>query len=95
MNLFRAQLSDGRLHVTLVKTCPRWQYLSFLVSAAKHGIRPGQFPFVQTIDVKWVQVVPLDSQSSWNVDGEVIRQQGLTSMVHSGLIQVFARGVEQ
>eukprot|EP00210_Caulerpa_lentillifera_P009406 g8967.t1 len=90
-----AQLSDGVLHVTLVQRCPRWQYLSFLISAAKQGIQPGQYPFVQTIAAKWVKVEPLNSQSAWNVDGEVIRQQGLTSTVHNGLVQIFARGVEQ
>eukprot|EP00210_Caulerpa_lentillifera_P006875 g6572.t1 len=90
-----AHLSDGRLHITLVQKCSRLQYLSFLLSVAKHGVRPGQYSFVRSIDAEWVKVEPLNSKSSWNVDGEVIRHKGLASMVHNGLVQVFARGIEQ
>lgn len=57
------------------------------------GVRPGNFDFVEIIDVTALRLSPQGRQSSWNVDGELLRNNSLEANIHRGLIRVFARGV--
>lgn len=57
------------------------------------GVRAGVFDFVEVVDVTAVRVTPQGEQSSWNVDGELLRHNSLEAQVHRGLIRVFGSGV--
>ena len=57
------------------------------------GIRPGRFGFVEIVDVVALKVVPQGPQSSWNVDGELLRNNFMEARIHRGLVRVFSRGV--
>jgi len=89
-----AHLSDGRLHLILVKKCPRWRYLAFLVSLAKRGIVPGAHSFVEIIDCNWAHVEPVNATSVWSIDGETLKEQNIVASVHHVSVDVFARGIE-
>ena len=41
-----------------------------------------------------VRLEPVGRESSWNVDGELLENNHVTSQVHKGLLEIFARGVE-
>jgi hypothetical protein len=41
------------------------------------------------------QVHTHGKQSAWNVDGELLRHPQVYIGVHAGLVDVFARGIEQ
>jgi hypothetical protein len=41
-----------------------------------------------------LQVECEGAQSSWNVDGELLRHGRVNVGIHAGLVDVFARGVE-
>ena len=58
------------------------------------GIEPGQFHYVEVLDVSAVRLEPIGRESSWNVDGELLENNHVTAQVHKGLLEVFARGVE-
>lgn len=57
------------------------------------GVRQEAFNFVDIIDTTAVKVMPHGPQSSWNVDGELLKNNNLEAQVHRGLIRVFASGV--
>ena len=58
------------------------------------GIEPGQFHYVEVLDVTAVRLEPMGQESSWNVDGELLANNHVTAQVHKGLLEIFARGVE-
>ena len=58
------------------------------------GVEPGQFRYVEVVDVTAMRVEPVGRESSWNVDGELLDNNHVTAQVHKGLLEVFARGVE-
>ena len=58
------------------------------------GLKPGQFRYVQVLDVTAMRVEPVGRESSWNVDGELLDNNHVTAQIHKGLIEIFARGVE-
>lgn len=58
------------------------------------GVKPGQFHYVEVLDVTAVRVEPIGRESSWNVDGELLDNNHVTAQVHKGLLEIFARGVE-
>ncbi len=64
-----------------------WQYSSA-------GVEPGQFSYVEVLDVTAMRVEPVGKESSWNVDGELLENNHVTCQVHKGLVEIFARGVE-
>ena len=57
------------------------------------GVRPGVFEFVDILDVTAIRVIPQGRQSSWNVDGELLKNNNLEANIHRGLIRIFAGGV--
>ncbi len=58
------------------------------------GVEPGQFSYVEALDVTAMRVEPVGKESSWNVDGELLENNHVTCQVHKGLVEIFARGVE-
>nr|BAV58283.1 hypothetical protein [Ulva partita] len=89
-----AHLSDGRLHLVIVRRCTRWQFLRFLLSLAQGGVDES-FSFVDVKEVVAWRCEELTPQGSvWNVDGELMRSQYMSARCHHGLINVFGRGPE-
>lgn len=68
------------------------QYTCVLSNIAWAGITRGQFDFVDILDVSAVRVVPQGSQSVWNVDGELLKNNFIDTQIHRGLIRVFSSG---
>ncbi|KDD75768.1 hypothetical protein H632_c506p0, partial [Helicosporidium sp. ATCC 50920] len=89
-------LSDGNLHLVLVRKCSRLQYLRFLLEMSHHGLEKGgrHGEYVQVVPAVAVRIEPLGAQSHWNVDGELLPVSGIQAEVQRGVVDVFARGVE-
>ncbi|DBA70237.1 TPA: hypothetical protein ACH3X2_012144 [Trebouxia sp. C0005] len=87
-------LSDGRIQMVLVHKCSVLKYLRFLAAIPRGGIEPGQFSYIEVLDVTAMRVEPVGQESSWNVDGELLENNHVTCQVHKGLVEIFARGVE-
>ena len=90
-------LSDGNIHLVLVRRCSRLQYLRFLMTLSSVGLEPGRHMngVVEVIPATAVRMEPgAAGESQWNVDGELLRCAAITSETHRGAIEVFARGVE-
>eukprot|EP00775_Hariotina_reticulata_P013622 gene13622-13748_t len=91
-----AHLADGRLVLVAVRKASRLSFLRFLVLLASRGVLPGMMEqWVHVEYVTGVQVVMGEGrQSSWNVDGELLKHGAVSVDVHAGLVDVFARGIE-
>ncbi len=90
-------LSDGNIHLVLVRRCSRLQYLRFLLTLSSTGLEPGSHHggYVEVIPAVAVRVEPGGVQESlWNIDGELMNCAAITAETHRGAIDVFARGVE-
>lgn len=91
-------LSDGNIHLVLVRHCSRLQYLQFLLRLSHYGLEPGKHGtggYIEVIPAIAVQVERLgEAASQWNVDGELIDCPSMTAETHRAAIEVFARGVE-
>lgn len=89
-------LSDGNIHLVLVKRCSRWQYLKFLMKMSSQGLEAGCHEgYVEVIPAVAVKVEPGDcAESTWNIDGELLQCASITAETHRGAIQVFSRGIE-
>lgn len=90
-----AHLSDGRLHLVIVRRCTRWQFLRFLLSLSQGGVDES-FSFVDVKEVvAWrCEELTATPGSVWNVDGEVMRSRYMSARCHHGLVNVFGRGPE-
>lgn len=89
-----AHLGDGRIHLMLVRKTSRIGFLKFLLSLSKDGVRPGKLKYVDIVDATAVRIEPMDGKSVWNVDGELLLDQELSTNVRCRLLQVFSRGIE-
>lgn len=92
-------LNDGNVHLVLVKKCSRWQYLKFLMRLSSHGLEVGthndnQIDVVHVVAVKITHLQNPTKTSIWNIDGELLKSSGIVAESHRGVIQVFARGIE-
>lgn len=91
-----SHLSDGRLHLVIVRRCTRLQFLRFLVSLTRGGVDES----LSFVDVKEVEawrleeLAPGSQTSVWNVDGELMQSSCMSARCHHGLIHVFGRGPE-
>lgn len=89
-----AHLSDGFLHLVLVKDCPRALYLWHLTEIARKGGNPLDFPFVEHHKTTTFTFTSYGKQSVWNVDGEILLAHQLSAQVFRGLVSMFATGPE-
>nr|XP_043616757.1 ceramide kinase-like isoform X2 [Erigeron canadensis] len=89
-----AHLSDGFLHLILIKDCPRAFYLWHLTQLARKGGTPLNFDFVEHHKTTAFTFTSFGEESVWNVDGEVLVAHKLSAQVFRGLINLFASGPE-
>jgi len=92
-------LSDGNIHLVMVKRCTRWQYLRFLMNLSSNGLESGSsndyVDVVHAVAVKISHSSLGDVTSVWNIDGELLKTTGITAETHRGVIRVFSRGIEE
>lgn len=91
-----AHMSDGRLHLVIVRKCSRVQFLRFLLGLSWRGV-DDSLDFVDVKEVEAFRMEELEperSQSFWNVDGELLKSRFVSARCHHGLIEVFSRGPE-
>ncbi|XP_031281217.1 ceramide kinase-like [Pistacia vera] len=89
-----AHLSDGLLHLILIKDCPHALYLWHLTELARKGGNPLNFEFVEHHKTPAFTFTSSGNESVWNLDGEVFRAHQLSAQVFQGLISLFASGPE-
>ncbi|KAM6598396.1 hypothetical protein CsatA_018005 [Cannabis sativa] len=103
-----AHLSDGFLHLILIKDCPHAYYLWHLTQLARKGGKPLNFKFVEhhkvisfwlNISSCWLQTpaftfTSFGNESVWNLDGERLQAHQLSAQVFQGLVSLFASGPE-
>lgn len=89
-----AHLSDGFLHLVLIKDCPRAFFLWHLTQLSRKGGTPLDFDFVEHHKTTTFTFTSFGEQSVWNVDGEILQAQKLSAQVFRGLISLFASGPE-
>ncbi|CAN1190131.1 Ceramide kinase [Linum perenne] len=87
-----AHLSDGFLHLLLIKDCPRPLYLWHLTQLAKKGGEPLSFNFVEHHKTSAFTFTSIGKESVWNLDGELFPAHELSAQVFRGLISLFASG---
>ncbi|CAD5333043.1 unnamed protein product [Arabidopsis thaliana] len=89
-----AHLSDGFLHLILIKDCSRPKYLWHLTELAKRGGEPLNFEFVEYHKTRAFTFTSFGEESVWNLDGEIFEAHQLSAQVLRGLIPLFASGPE-
>ncbi|KAG0454098.1 hypothetical protein HPP92_025402 [Vanilla planifolia] len=89
-----AHLSDGFLHLILVKDCPRPLYLWHLIKLTRKGSDPLNFSFVEHHKTNAFTFVANHDGSVWNLDGELFQACEVTVKACQGLINLFASGPE-
>ncbi|XWS60125.1 hypothetical protein CRYUN_Cryun07bG0007500 [Craigia yunnanensis] len=89
-----AHLSDGFLHLLLIKDCPHALYLWHLVQLARKGGNPLNFDFVEHYKTPAFTFTSVGNESVWNLDGELFQAHKLSAQVFRGLISLFASGPE-
>ncbi|GAV75704.1 DAGK_cat domain-containing protein [Cephalotus follicularis] len=89
-----AHLSDGFLHLILIKDCPRAMYLWHLTQLAKKGGNPLNFEFVEYHKTPAFTFTSFGNESVWNLDGELFQAHQLSAQVFRGLVCLFASGPE-
>ena len=102
-----SHLSDGRIHLVMIKACSRWRYLQFLLRLSKEGLESGSSEdgivrVEPCVAVKVTHAVRNASNDAnvggnvWNVDGELVEAGSvLHAEVHRRVIEAFSRGVEE
>ncbi|XP_051143567.1 ceramide kinase [Andrographis paniculata] len=90
-----AHLSDGYLHLILVKDCPHPFYLWHLIQLARRGGDPLDFNFVEHHKTPAFTFMSIGEEGVWNVDGELFRAHRLSAQVFRGLVSVFATGPQE
>ncbi|KAL7146586.1 hypothetical protein ABFS83_06G051200 [Erythranthe nasuta] len=89
-----AHLSDGFLHLILVKDCPHPLYLLHLIQLARRGGNPLDFKFVEHHKTPAFTFKSSGKEGVWNVDGEPFLAHKLSAQVFRGLVSLFATGPE-
>ncbi|XP_059624924.1 ceramide kinase isoform X2 [Cornus florida] len=89
-----AHLSDGFLHLILIKDCPRVFYLWHLTQLARKGGNPLNFEFVEHHKTVAFTFTSFGKESVWNLDGELFPAHQLSAQVFRGLVSLFASGPE-
>ncbi|KAL2558361.1 Ceramide kinase [Forsythia ovata] len=89
-----AHLSDGFMHLILIKDCPRPFYLWHLIELTKRGGNPLDFDFVEHHKTPAFTFTSFGKEGVWNVDGELFIAHQLSAQVFRGLVSLFAGGPE-
>ncbi|XVE56428.1 hypothetical protein DITRI_Ditri04bG0008200 [Diplodiscus trichospermus] len=89
-----AHLSDGFLHLLLIKDCPHALYLWHLMQLARKGGDPLNFDFVEHYKTPAFTFTSFGDESVWNLDGELFQAHKLSAQVFRGLVCLFATGPE-
>lgn len=89
-----AHLSDGFLHLIMIKECPHASYLWHLTQLTKRGGSPLNFKFVEHRKTPAFTFTSSGNESVWNVDGEMFQAHQLSAQVFRGLVCMFATGPE-
>ncbi|KAI4332808.1 hypothetical protein L6164_017687 [Bauhinia variegata] len=89
-----AHLSDGFLHLILIRDCPHAAYLWHLTQLARRGGSPLNFKFVEHHKTPAFTFTSLGNESVWNLDGELFQAHKLSAQVFRGLVCLFAAGPE-
>ncbi|XP_034916245.1 ceramide kinase isoform X2 [Populus alba] len=89
-----AHLSDGFLHLLMIRDCPHASYLWHLTQLAKRGGQPLNFEFVEHHKTPAFTFTSFGKQSVWNLDGELFQAHQLSAQVFRGLVSLFASGPE-
>jgi ceramide kinase len=96
-----SHLSDGRIHLVMIKACSRWQYLKFLLKLSTQGIEECESEYIDVVHTVAVNIQhqePCKKMAFWNVDGELLELEGTASLfaeTHRAVISAFSRGVEE
>ncbi|XP_058721934.1 ceramide kinase-like isoform X2 [Vicia villosa] len=89
-----AHLSDGFLHLIMIKECPHASYLWHLTQLTRRGGSPLNFKFVEHHKTPAFTFTSSGNESVWNVDGEMFQAHQLSAQVFRGLVCMFATGPE-
>ncbi|XVF11239.1 hypothetical protein REPUB_Repub08aG0009300 [Reevesia pubescens] len=89
-----AHLSDGFLHLLLIKDCPHALYLWHLMQLARKGGNPLNFDSVEHYETTAFTFTSFGHEGVWNLDGELFPAQKLPVQVFRGLVCLFASGPE-
>ncbi|CAJ1958631.1 unnamed protein product [Sphenostylis stenocarpa] len=89
-----AHLSDGFLHLILIRDCPHASYLWHLTQLTRRGGSPLNFKFVEHHKTPAFTFTSSGNESVWNVDGEIFQAHQLSAQVFRGLVSMFASGPE-
>ncbi|KAL5569854.1 hypothetical protein UlMin_026429 [Ulmus minor] len=89
-----AHLSDGFLHLILIKECPHAFYLWHLTQLARKGGNPLNYKFVEHHKTTAFTFTSSGNESVWNLDGEIFQAHKLSAQVFRGLVSLFATGPE-
>ncbi|KAM1708752.1 hypothetical protein TB2_001638 [Malus domestica] len=89
-----AHLSDGFMHLILIKDCSHALYLWHLTQLAMKGGNPFDFKFVEHHKTTAFTFTSSGNESVWNLDGELFQAHQLSAQVFRGLVSLFASGPE-
>ncbi|GMH08767.1 hypothetical protein Nepgr_010607 [Nepenthes gracilis] len=89
-----AHLSDGFLHLVLIKECPHALYLRHLIELTRKGGKPLDFGFIEHHKTAAFAFTSFGKEGVWNLDGELLRAHKLSAQVLRGLVSLFATGPE-
>ncbi|XP_022737150.1 ceramide kinase-like [Durio zibethinus] len=89
-----AHLSDGFLHLLLIRDCPHALYLWHLTQLAMKGGNPLNFDFVEHYKTPAFTFTSFGNESVWNLDGELFQAHKFSAQVFRGLVCLFASGPE-
>uniref|UniRef100_K3YQY0 Ceramide kinase n=1 Tax=Setaria italica TaxID=4555 RepID=K3YQY0_SETIT len=89
-----AHLSDGFLHLLLIRDCPLPLYLWHLTQFTKKGLDPLSFKFVEHHKTPAFTFISSHDESVWNLDGEIFQACEVSVQACRGLVNLFASGPE-
>ncbi|VAI47668.1 unnamed protein product [Triticum turgidum subsp. durum] len=89
-----AHLSDGFLHLLLIRDCPLPLYLWHLTQFTKKGSDPLTFKFVEHHKTQAFTFISSHDESVWNLDGELFQACEVSVQACRGLVNLFASGPE-
>ncbi|KAF7085237.1 hypothetical protein CFC21_088697 [Triticum aestivum] len=89
-----AHLSDGFLHLLLIRDCPLPLYLWHLTQFTKKGSDPLTFKFVEHHKTRAFTFISSHDESVWNLDGELFQACEVSVQACRGLVNLFASGPE-